>query len=436
MLADFGGAEAVARELQQLREKVENLSSLIEVSIIINSTVELDQLVNLVMEKAQSVMQAEASSVMLFNEKTQCLDCRFALGEVGDQVREVMRLKMGEGVAGWVAEHREPQIVPDVSKDPRFTSKVDESTGFRTRSILAAPLLVQDRLIGVAEVINRKDGREFTRDDLELFSTFCRQVAMAIENVRMYRVELEKQKLEQQLEAAKHIQQSFMPESFPSPEDGAYAVAARSLPAVSIGGDLYDWIDFDDHQVGVAVGDVTGKGVPAALYMARLVSDFRTYAQMYKLPSRVLMALNNVLVERGRRGMFVTFQYGILDPASGLFRYANAGHIPIIRVARDGDAQMVEKTGNVPLGILPEVEFREGTVQLEPGDVLIMITDGIIDARNAQGEAYSLERALTFCGSHRGPVQELVDALIADVQAFTGDQVQFDDLTVLALSWH
>ncbi|MBC6947809.1 GAF domain-containing protein, partial [candidate division KSB1 bacterium] len=194
-------------ELEALQAKVANLSSLIEVSIIVNSTLDLDNVLSLVMEKAQAVMHAEASSVMLINEATGMLEWEVALGEVGEQVKDKIRLRVGEGIAGWVAQTGEPLIVPDVSQDPRFFKKSDDVTGFKTRSILAAPLKVRNRIIGVAEVLNPIGGRNFTNDDLDLFSTFCRQVALAIENARNHRAMLEKQKLDQQLEAARTIQE-------------------------------------------------------------------------------------------------------------------------------------------------------------------------------------------------------------------------------------
>lgn len=428
--------EAFASELENLRAKVADLSSLIEVSIIINSTVELDKLVGLVIEKAQAVMKAEASSVMLVNEEKNILECKVALGEVGEQVKQSMQLELGEGIAGWVAKHGKPQIVPDVLNDARFTSKVDNFTGFQTRSILAAPLMVQDKIIGVAEVINRRDGKAFDEDDLDLFSTFCRQVAMAIENVRMYQVKIENQKLEQQLEAAKFIQQSFMPESFPSSPGQKFTVAATSIPATSVGGDFYDLIEFDETTVGVAVGDVTGKGVPAALYMARLVSDFRIYCQMHQYPARVLTSLNKILVDRSRRGMFVTFQYGLLNTSTGEFKYSNAGHIPFIWVKHETyEVELIKDAKSVPLGILPNLDLEESTVLLNPGDYIVLITDGILEAKNKNGEVYAFPRVLERLARPAESADRLVERLINHVREFATGAEQFDDLTILAMRW-
>lgn len=423
-------------ELAYLRSKVADLSSLIEVSIIINSILDVDELVGLVMEKAQSVMKAEASSVLLVNEETNMLECEVALGEVGDQVKKI-QLKMGEGIAGWVAQHGEAEIIPDVAADPRFASKIDDSTGFQTRSILAAPLSVKNKVIGVAEVINRVDGKAFDEEDLELFSTFCRQVAMAIENARMYKLKLEKQKLEQQLEHARTIQQSFMPQVFPSSPDQKFSVYGQSLAAASVGGDLFDLIEFGKDEIGVALGDVTGKGVPAALYMARLVSDFRLNSQLHHDPADVLRALNNLLVDRSRRGMFVTFQYGILDHKKGTFTFANAGHLPFIHVqCGRKTVALLEGGKGIPLGIAPAAEISTEMVQLDHGDHIVFVTDGIIEAKNEAGELYSLERTVELVNQSYDSAEQVVENLLQDVQQFAGNADQHDDVTIVALKWN
>ncbi|MCB0287342.1 MAG: GAF domain-containing protein, partial [Calditrichaeota bacterium] len=212
----------VSKENQQhrktLEEKVNALSSLIEVGIIINSTVQLNEVMKLVMEKALGVMNAEASAVFLINAEKHVFEIPVALGDASAKFKTI-EIPMDVGIAGAIAKSGEAEIIPDAYKDSRFNAKVDKETGFVTRSILAAPLKVRDKLIGVAEVINRNDGNAFDEDDLNLFSAFCRQVAMAIENARVHQLELDKQRIEQQLEAAKHIQQSFMPESLPKSAD-------------------------------------------------------------------------------------------------------------------------------------------------------------------------------------------------------------------------
>ncbi|MDZ7289813.1 MAG: SpoIIE family protein phosphatase [candidate division KSB1 bacterium] len=424
------------REIAALRNKVANLSSLIEVSIIVNSTLDLDSVLSLVMEKALAVMDAEASSVMLINEKTGMLEWEVALGEVGEQVKEKIQLRVGEGIAGWVAQSGQPLIVPDVSKEPRFSKRSDEATGFKTRSILAVPLKVKDRIIGVAEVINPVRGKFFTEDDLELFSTFSRQVALAIENARMHRAMLEKQKLDQQLEAARTIQESFMPQTFPEDAQGRFEVFAKSIPATQIGGDFFDFLRFDDDTLGIVVGDVSGKGVPAALYMARLVSDFRVTSQRYRDPVQTLRKMNEILVERGRRGMFVTLQYAQLNVATGMVHFATGGHLPACWLKSDGSAaEFISSGGGAPLGITPETQFLPKSLQLAPGDYLVSFTDGIVEAKSLEMELYTMPRLKTFLCRKWASPKELVEGVVEDVRKFTQGMPQQDDLTVVALKW-
>ena len=424
-------------ELEYLRARVEDLSSLIEVSIIINSTLDLDKLIGLVMEKAQMVMRAEASSVLLINEKTDRLECEVALGEVGDQVRKTIQLAKGQGVAGWVWEHEEALIVPDVEKDPRFYSAIDQASGFKTKSILAVPLMAKNRIIGVAEVINRSDGKQFTEQDLDLFSTFCRQVSLAIENAKMHQMELEQERLRQQLESAKVIQQSFMPEILPHQQGNGLELAARNLPAISVGGDFYDAIELDDHRLGLLIGDVSGKGIPAALYMARLMSDFRFYVQQEDDPVRLLSLLNNTLAERSRQGMFVTLQYSVIDIENGVFTFSDAGHLPIIHVSpRFAEPRLLQARQGVPLGIAQDVPFEAHSVQLSPGDTIVLYTDGIIESKNWNNEQFSINRLATFCYNNSGKPQEMLDSLIREVQTFSAGMPQQDDITAMIFRWN
>jgi len=430
--------QAMREDIHALKTRVENLSSLIEVSIIISSTLDLDRLISLVMEKAQSVMSAEASSVMLINEQTGMLEWEVALGEKSAEVKNSkIQLRLGEGIAGWVAQTGEPLIVPDVSKDPRFFKKSDDTTGFKTRSILAVPLKVQDRIIGVAEVINSLNGKAFTNDDLDLFSTFSRQVALAIENARMHRQMIEKEKLEQQLASARVIQESFMPQTFPTDAANRFQVAARSLPATHIGGDFYDFFEFDKDSLGLVIGDVSGKGVPAALYMARLVSDFRFYTQLNRDPVTTLRRMNEILVERGRRGMFVTLQYTFVDLASGCVALASGGHLPPLWLRENGNhCATLELPGGAPLGIMNGMAFEQQKVYLQSGDSLVFFTDGVVEAKNRNGEQYSLKRLADFLRRAWRTPRELVDAVIENVAEHSLGAPQHDDITVMAMKWN
>ncbi len=423
------------KKIADLEARLVGLSSLMEVSALINSTLDLDKLLELVMEKAQSVMHAEASSVMLINEETQRLECKIALGEVGDQVVQVLHLNKGQGVAGWVWQQDQPLMVPDVSKDQRFFRDMDRQSGFQTRTILAAPLKAKERIIGVAEVINRTDGKQFDDHDQELFIAFCRHVALAIENARMHQLALQQLRLQQQLDSAKIIQQSFMPQILPCQSADSFGLAARNLQAISVGGDFYDAIELDNGQLGLLIGDVSGKGVPAALYMARLMADVRFLAQKSRNPAELLSQLDATLCERSRNGMFVTMEYMMIDMANGMATLVNAGHLPVLHISpQQGQNRWLNNSQGVPLGIIPGQPFDCVSVALQAGDFLLLFTDGIVEARDSQGQAFGMDRlqaAPRDCSDAEALLQSVMNQVMEHVQHVS----QHDDITALVFHW-
>lgn len=428
--------ENLKQEIQVFKRQTDFFSNLIDMSVILTSTFDLDVLIRRVLEFSQRVMFSEASSVMLYNEERRLLECRRALGKAGKKLERSFTLELGKGIAGWVAQSQKSVVVPDVTKDKRFYSGVDKKTGFVTRSILCAPLVVQDKMLGVVEVINRKDGKKFTEEDLRLFETFCRGVAVSVQNAQMHQRLLKNQKVEQQLEMASAIQQGFLPRSFSQKEDDKYEIAAINLPASMVGGDLYDCVELRPGLLGLTIGDVSGKGMPAALYMARLISDFRFQAHQAEDPGQTMMILNQMLTERSQRGMFVTMIYLTLDTHHGELRYVNSGHIPPILYHRSTN-ELVRLDGGrgIPLGIKQQVEFEEASLYLRRGDTLVFFSDGILDAKNRKGERFTVEKMEEIIhGSWLTP-GDLVTQLVEAVTRHAGEESQFDDITIMVLIW-
>ncbi len=425
-------------EIQRLQQRVRVLHGLIETSAIINSSLDLDEVLRLVLEKAQEVTGAEASAILLYNSQTKKLEFEVALGEKGGTIKslkEKITLDLGQGIAGTVAQTRRVEWVPDAARDPRVARSVDATTGFVTRNILCAPLLVQERLIGVAEVMNLADPRIGGPEDLEVFETFCRQVAVAIENARLHKVLLERERERQQLEFAAVIQQSFLPSRFPTCPQQRFQVEAKTIPASAVGGDFYDFPSQDDGWLAVAIGDVSGKGVPAALFMAKLISDLRFTALKFRRPEEILRSVNAELAAQARRGMFVTMQYLRLDVAAGCVHAANGGHIPLIWYhRRAGTAEPVELAGGPPLGILPEAAYPETILELEHGDSLLLITDGVLESQDARGEAFGLPRLIEVVEAAGPGRTVLLPPVLDAVEAFSGGR-RHDDLTLVQLRW-
>ena len=421
---------SISREhLRNIEQKVQELKLLIDVSTIISSTLELDELMPLVMEKAKNVMKAEACSILFYNREKDKLEFEVAMcgeGSASDILKKTITLEMGQGIAGWVAQNRELLVIHDVKNDSRFFGDADKLTGFVTKSIIAVPLIGRSGLIGVAEIINP----ESTEFDPEVFQLLCRQFAIAIENARFHRDSIERERIRQQLEIAASIQKSFLPQS-PVLRRGNLTLSALNISAAKIGGDIYDFIDLPHEKVGVLIGDVSGKGISAALYMAKFISDFRYASHHIETPDLAFNRLN-AQASRAPMGMFLTAMYGILDLASGRLLLAVAGHPPFIRIA-GGEVTAVTMPSGPPLGIVP-TEYPLGAVPLAQGDRLLFLTDGVFDAKNPAGERIGFERIVEFTREHMRE-ERLVQRIVDHVEDFSDGAERADDLTMVELRW-
>jgi len=428
-------------EIEILKKRADKLTSLIQISTIINSHLDMQEVMRLVMEKAQEVMKAEASSVFLLNHKTNLLEIQSALGHEGDtivdtteELREKITLEMGQGIAGWVAQNEQPLNVADTKNDPRFFSDADKKTGFQTKSLLAAPLKVKDKLIGVAEVINPIDGQPFDEEDIQLFSTFCSSVAMAIENARLHREMIEKERFNQQLQSAKIIQQSFLPKSFPKCPLNRFEIFGTYQPAKTIGGDFYDFLVLDDDHLGIAFGDVSGKGIPAALFMARLLSDFHLYINSSTSLEQTISKLNDVLVDRSQRGMFVTFIGSIFNIALGELIFTNAGHLPLLHIhAKNKEVEKISLATSIPLGIKTGIEYSQQKLKMDTGDYVIFFTDGVIEARDTNNKEIGLTGFIDYLKKEWQSPEQLIQKINQEILDFRETADQHDDLTLVAL---
>jgi sigma-B regulation protein RsbU (phosphoserine phosphatase) len=314
--------------LKKLEKKVEDLKILIDVSAIISSTLDLEDLMPLVMDKAKNIMDAEACSILFYNKETNKLEFEVALCKTkstSEILKKKITLDMGQGIAGWVAANKQTLIVNDVKTDSRFYKTADKLTGFETKNIIAFPLTGRSGLIGVAEMINPKK-QDY---DLEILQILSRQFAIAIENALFHKESIGRERLKQELEIASAVQKSFLPES-PIFKKGRMRISAVNIPATKVGGDIYDFIEPAKGKVGILIGDVSGKGVSAALYMAKIISDFRYIAHEIDSPEIILNSINSIL-SKTPRGMFLTAIFLIADLDTGKLRISVAGHPPFLQ---------------------------------------------------------------------------------------------------------
>ncbi len=307
--------------------------------------------------------------------------------------------------------------------------QADQATG--DGSSMCAPLSLEKKVIGILHIEGRERGYPFNREDLDLLTGIAMQTSVAYHNASMHQKLMRQQLLEHDLRFAKRVQQSFLP--LEPPTAPGYLFSRRYNPVYQVGGDFYDFIPLPGDRIGVLIGDVSGKGVSAALLMARLTSDMRYYAIAEKSPSRVLAQTNDSLCHSAQDNMFATVLYLVLDPTRQTMTLCNAGHIPLLlhRVSEKSVVALEDAT-NLALGVLPDPTFDEVTVELKVGDSVLLSTDGVVEAKSGQGEEYGFKRLGRALAS--APVEALLDAVLKDLERFTQSTPQYDDITMVGFT--
>ena len=397
---------------------------LLEISKTLSAPLDLDEVLEAIFRSLRQVVRYAAAAIYLVNRSSQRLELVRDTGypEGSD---EAFRLSVGEGIVGWVAKTGEAVIVPDVRRDPRYVSARAE-----TRSELAAPLVLEGRTIGV---FNLESDREdaFHGGHLEMLAVFAAQAAVSIERARLTRELLDRRRLEKELAIAREIQASFLPKR--APEVPGFDLAGATQPHDEVGGDYFDFIRVSDSRLGIAIADVSGKGIPAALIMAgfrmSLLAEIRNEFTM----RAVMRKVNSLLHESTERDKFVTLFYGVLDWKSRSLSFSNAGHNPPLLLRGDGRVQYLLE-GGVALGVLPDARYEERPVALHPGDVLLLYTDGVSEAESPTAEQFGTER-LERCLKRLkdGTAHEILKGVVDEVTAYAGEHGVNDDLTLVVV---
>jgi len=368
-------------------------------------------------------VDAEAGSLWMLEPGASELLC---VASVGASPITGARLATGEGILGRCVRENAGQRVLDVRSDPHFSRKLDDRSGFVTRSILCAPMAFSERVLGAIELINKRGGdRCFAPDDAQLLEILAASAALAVANAQFARAQLEHERVRRELELAAEIQQGLLPAPRPAP----FPVQAVNLPARAVSGDFFDFLELADGQVAFCLGDVSGKGMNAALLGARTASLYRCLAREVAGPGALLARLDAELAESVTRGMFVTLAAGTYDPRRGRVRLANAGHEPpLLRGPEGGFAAFPAEAP--PLGVLGNAEFPEVLVELA-GGVLYVFSDGLTEACAADGRPLGPEGVRRLLeGFSEKPLRERIDA----VAALLGALGLRDDATLLGVS--
>lgn len=442
MLRQFGAHVAVAIENARLfeheREYTSTLETLSEIGRDLAAILNLDELLTRIANLTRRLIDYRTFGILLLNEERQELEMKVAV-RYGDKV-DVPRIKLGTGLCGYAALHKEIVLVPDVSVDPRYLKLVDE-----TKSELVIPLLLQDRCIGVFS-LESPELDAFKKKDAEILALLASQAAVAIENARLYQtIRANERRIEKELRFAQRVQAALLPADLPKRMKGV-EVAARLAPARELGGDLYDFLSPEPNSLVVAVGDVSGKGVPAALYSAfvgelvRSRTFRRRYAPERFSPGGVLASMNTILWERQLEEYYCTLCYAVFDFKRRNVTIANSGLPYPIRSRRADspearlDGPMQIELAGIPLGSFPGSSYDELTLDLQRGDVFVFCSDGIFEANDVVMHEFGANRLLAVVeASREKPAKEIVDDIFAAVAEFRGEAMPNDDMTAVAV---
>jgi sigma-B regulation protein RsbU (phosphoserine phosphatase) len=405
--SDFAGAFALLAELSR----------------DFANTLQIEPTLERALVRIAEHLNAEAGSLWLLDEGGTELECK---ASVGPHPITGMRLSVDKGIIGKSIRENVCQTVLDVSKDPNFTVSVDEESGFVTHSLLCAPMNVSDEPLGAVELVNKLTNRDrcFDKSDIHPLQVLTSSAALAIANARMAASLVEHERVRRELELAAEIQRNLLPAPRPRP----FPIYGVNIPARTVSGDFFDILPLADGRIAFCLGDVSGKGMNAALLMAKTASLYRCLAKSIKSSGKLLAALNDEICETATRGMFVTMVAGVYEPQSGRAKVANAGHEPLLCHAA-GEFTSIPAEAP-PLGIVSDSQFPEVEIALH-GGALYAFSDGLTEACTDSGDQLGPEGLQTLIAKFvHQPVGERVESIIANV----GELELRDDLTLLAVA--
>jgi sigma-B regulation protein RsbU (phosphoserine phosphatase) len=412
----------------------DKLRMLLDITKKISRSLDLQEVLNLVMDTLDSLLPYDAAGIFVLK----CVDkesvseaqepCVFQAEAVrGYDIDELtnLHLKIGEGLIGHVALTAEPINIPDVRSNPMYINARNE-----TRSEMVAPIISNTEVIGVFD-LESDELNAYSEDDLQVLMLLASQVAIIIEKVMLHEQLIEKKRLEGQLEVARQVQLELLPAKDPQLE--GYDISAYNFPTEEVSGDYYDWVQIFDDQIGLVIADVSGKGVPAALLMAFLRASLRAATHIGYSPQVSMAKVNYLLWESIERNQFITAFYGILDATNKTLSYTNAGHNPPLLLNKDGKSRFIER-GSLPLGMFKDTRYHEYYLTTEPGDTLVLYTDGVTEAQSPLGEEFGRSRLAEAVKKNRHlAAREIITAVHNEVIEWTEGQGSTDDVTFFVI---
>ncbi len=405
--------------------QIADLTTLLDISRRLGATTELNPLLEQITAASNHILNCERTTVFLYDPKAHELCSQVATGT------SEIRFSADRGIAGESIRTGDVINVPDAYADERFNQDIDRATGFKTRNLLTFPMRGHDQtLVGVLQVLNRKGG-PFEERDEDLAETLSSLAGVAIQRQRLIDEYTEKRRIERDLALARDIQQSLLPQC--DPQVAGYEIAGFNLPADETGGDCYDFLDLGKNRTGLVIADATGHGIGPALLVSQFLAMVQALTTTESDPLPVLSKVNSLLGEEIPNNMFITSFLGIVDSNAHTIKYLSAGHGPLIHFHRADGSVTELQADTIPLGILDPMDVDPPpTIVMEPGDIFVLITDGMFEWSNETGEQYGIERIVeTLRDQPEASASELIEQIRSRLRQFVGSTPQPDDLTAI-----
>jgi len=415
-------------EIQKLKLAVKELSVLNDIATAVSATYDLDQVIGLIVRECVNHLNVEQGAIMLLDH-TETNDQFHTIVREIDTSSNVVPYHFGVQLSGWMIKNQKPLLINDLINDNRFTNLSNED--FPINSLLCAPLKTKGKLIGVLNVFNKMSDEGFTDDDQRMLSIIATQSAQVVESARLYDEEKSLKKIEEELRVASDIQSFLLPKT--KPIINGFDIAGRSIPAKEVGGDYFDFITIDDNRTVVCLGDISGKGMPAAMLMANLQATLRGQALFTSSAGECLTRANKLLYRSTDMQKFATLFYGIIDTSNDDFHFSNAGHDPPFLINSNNNVARLTKGGTV-LGFMEGYQYEEDSIKLNSDDTIIIYSDGITEALNEKNKEFGEDRLLNIImGNIKSSAETLIEKVFDALKIFVKDVPQSDDITIVVI---
>jgi len=414
-------------ENENLKKTIQELSILNEIATAVTATQSVTEIEDLIIKKCIKHLMVEEGVIMLLNDSDESGSFTTML-RTRNSILDSLPYQLDDQLTGWMLKNKTVLLINNFAEDKRFN--IGNNSLSQIKSLLCVPMFIKARMIGLITLFN-KINTSFTEGDKRLLSICASQSAQIIENARLYEIETVLKKVKKEIELAAKIQYNLLPKSDLVLNN--ISITGKTIPAKDVGGDFYDFIPLPDHKIAVWLGDISGKGMPAALLMANLQGVLRSQTIIDSNCKSCLKKANETMVQNSEDDKFATLFYAIINTDSNRINYISAGHNTLLYIDKSGAIKNYDSE-DLPIGIYPDIAFKEKTIDMKPGDMLVVYSDGITETENADEENFQIDRLreLLSLNIELAPA-DLIEKIFSNVHNFSGKSEQSDDQTLLII---